>query len=223
MPKPHNRRRSASFRWATWLLFPLGLGLLGYVGYVELDAKIFQMYESRKLDQEIKAARSTPAPVAAPPPPTSSTTAPHIIPASLPSDDTAQPGTATGEVLGRIEIPRVTLSVIVMEGTQGRTLRRGAGHIDGTAAPGLPGNVGIAGHRDTFFRPLREVRKGDQITLTTIAATYTYTVESISIVDPNDVSVLEDSGGSLLTLVTCFPFDFVGPAPKRFIVRAHRD
>lgn len=217
MPQPKIRKRRPT-HWATWCLFVLATGLLGYVGYTELDAKIFQMYESHKLDQEVKAARAVSAAPAPDPPP-------HLalfIPASLPSDETAQPGTATGEVVGRIEIPRVNLSVMVMEGTQGKTLRRGAGHISGTALPGQMGNVGIAGHRDTFFRPLREVRKGDQITLTTIAATYTYTVDSISIVDPSNVGVLEDSGGSLLTLVTCFPFDFVGPAPKRFIVRAHR-
>jgi sortase A len=153
---------------------------------------------------------SEPTPSAAPSP---------IARVSLPNDETSQPGTATGEVVGRIDIARVNLSVIILEGTQGKTLRRGAGHIGGTAGLGQTGNVGIAGHRDTFFRPLREVRRDDLIKLTTIAATYSYKVDSISIVDPDNVGVLEDSGGSLLTLVTCFPFDFVGPAPKRFIVR----
>jgi sortase A len=222
MAKAQLRTKRRSTAWASWSLFALAFGLLGYVAYVELDAKIFQLYESRKLDQEIKAARAAPAtiPVLDPTPPS---TAASDVPVSLPSDDTSQPGKASGEIIGRIEIPKVSLSVIIMEGTQGKTLRRGAGHIIGTALPGQTGNVGIAGHRDSFFRPLREVRKGDEVTLTTVAATYTYKVDSISVVDPSNVSVLEDSGGSILTLVTCFPFDFVGSAPQRFIVRAHRE
>src|SRR4051812_26864923 len=102
MPKPRSRKNSASLKWATWFLFPLGLGLLGYVGYTQLDAKIFQMYESRKLDREVKAARIAtsvpavdPSPIAFPA---------FSIPVSLPSDDASQPGMATGEVVGRIEI-----------------------------------------------------------------------------------------------------------------------
>ena len=111
---------------------------------------------------------------------------------------------------------------MVVEGTTTSTLRRAAGHIASTGMPGLPGNVGIAAHRDTFFRPLRNIRKDDIITLTTVGAEYRYRVVSMKVVDPGDVSVLNPSDDEILTLVTCYPFYFVGSAPERFVVRAER-
>jgi sortase A len=123
-----------------------------------------------------------------------------------------------GEILGRIEIPRVHLSAMILEGADSNTLRFGAGHIQGTALPGAKGNVAIAAHRDTFFRPLREVRPNDTILLTTVAGVYRYRVEGTEIVNPTDVQVLKRTRGSQLTLVTCYPFYYVGAAPKRFIV-----
>ena len=121
-----------------------------------------------------------------------------------------------------MEIPRLDMSVIVAEGTSEATLRRAGGHIQGTSLPGRPGNVGIAGHRDRLFRPLRNIRQDDVITLTTLEGEYRYRVESIRIVSPSDVAVLNSDGHEILTLVTCYPFYFVGPAPDRFIVRARR-
>ena len=117
---------------------------------------------------------------------------------------------------------RLGVSVIVMEGTDARTLRRAAGHINGTALPGQDGNVGIAAHRDTFFRPLRDIRKDDVITITTSRGDYRYRVVSTQIVGPDDVSVLNSDGSDVLTLVTCYPFNFIGAAPSRFIVRAEQ-
>jgi sortase A len=125
-------------------------------------------------------------------------------------------------LIGRIEIPRLGLSVIVVEGVDRRILRRSVGHIPGTALPGQPGNVGISGHRDTFFRPLRNIRRDDIITLTTLLGDYRYRVLSTKIVSPSDVEVLDAGENEILTLVTCYPFYFVGPAPDRFIVRAER-
>lgn len=132
------------------------------------------------------------------------------------------PSAASGGMIGRVDILRLDLSVIVMEGTSSKTLRRAAGHIAGTALPGQPGNVGISGHRDTFFRPLRNVQPNDTITLTTIGGEYRYRVVSTKVVGPDDVSVLDPGATETLTLVTCYPFYFVGPAPSRFIVRAER-
>jgi sortase A len=132
------------------------------------------------------------------------------------------PLAAAPGLIGRMEIPRLALSVIVMEGTSSRTLRRAAGHVAGTALPGQRGNVGISGHRDTFFRPLRNIERDDVITITTAMGEYRYRVISTVIVGPDDVSVLDASDNETLTLVTCYPFYFVGPAPKRFIVRAER-
>lgn len=112
--------------------------------------------------------------------------------------------------------------MVVIEGTGSTTLRRAVGHFPGTALPGHRGNIGISGHRDTFFRPLRNIRKGDLITLTTLGGGYRYRVVSTKIVLPSDVSVLDSDGREILTLVTCHPFYFVGAAPDRFIVRAER-
>jgi sortase A len=128
----------------------------------------------------------------------------------------------TDGLMGRIEIPRLGISVIVIEGTSKSILGQAAGHIAGTVSPGQPGNIGISAHRDTFFRPLRKIRQNDTITLTTFAGEFRYRVVSTRVVSPFDVRVLTSSSEQILTLVTCYPFYFVGPAPNRFIVRAAR-
>ena len=127
-----------------------------------------------------------------------------------------------GDIIGRIEIPRIHVSVIVLEGSDSRILRVAAGHVPGTALPGTIGNVGIAAHRDTFFRPVREIRSNDMITLTTSHGVFRYRVDGTEIVDPNDVQVLHRTEDAELTLVTCYPFYYVGSAPKRFIVHARQ-
>jgi sortase A len=124
------------------------------------------------------------------------------------------------EIVGRLEIPRLKMSAMVREGANERTLSSAVGHIPGTAFPGAAGNVALAGHRDTFFRGLRNIREDDLIDFQTEQGAYSYRVESTSIVGPRDVSVLKASAGNTLTLVTCYPFYYVGSAPKRFIVRA---
>ena len=124
--------------------------------------------------------------------------------------------------MARIEIPRLDVSAIVLEGVDKKTLRRGVGRIPETALPGDGGNVGLAAHRDSFFRGLKDIRKNDIVTLKTLDNTYYYRVEWTEIVLPKDTYVLEDSGVPELTLVTCYPFYYVGSAPKRFIVRANR-
>ena len=129
---------------------------------------------------------------------------------------------ALGSVLGRLEIGRIGIAAMIVEGTNGRTLRRAVGHVPGTALPGERGNIAITGHRDTFFRALRNIREGDEVTLTTLNGAYHYRIDSMKVVGAEDTEVLNHSDESILTLVTCYPFYFVGPAPKRFIVRAHR-
>jgi sortase A len=119
-----------------------------------------------------------------------------------------------GSPLGRIEISRIGLGAMIMEGVDDSTLRRAVGHIPGTPLPGQLGNVAIAGHRDTFFRALRNVRKDDEITMATLNGSYRYRVDSITLVEPEDTQVLEDSDDAILTLVTCYPFDFVGSAQE---------
>jgi sortase A len=128
------------------------------------------------------------------------------------------------DLIGRVEVPRLGLSAIVREGVDDSVLRTSVGHMPSTALPGAPGNVAIAAHRDTLFRKLRGVHKDDQISFQTAdGRTIDYIVDSTKIVKPTDVSVLNsEPGQQSLTLITCYPFDYIGSAPERFIVRARR-
>ena len=123
-------------------------------------------------------------------------------------------------MIGRIEVPRLNLSALAREGVDVRTLRGSVGHVPGTALPGEPGNAAFAAHRDTFFRPLAGIRKGDTVLVTTPDGVHRYRVYATRIVAPTEISVLRAGHQSQLTLVTCYPFDFVGSAPQRFIVQA---
>jgi sortase A len=185
----------SALRWGQWALAAAAALMLGYCGLVLADGWLFQQRERRQLEQ---ASRISP-------------------PAS-----NHPPTVAAGALVGRIEIPRLGLSVIVAEGVDALTLRRAVGHIPGSAMPGQPGNVGLAGHRDTYFRPLRNIRRDDVISLTTPLGEYRYRVVSTRIVSPSGVAVLDPSVSEVLTLVTCYPFYYIGPAPGRFIVRAER-
>lgn len=127
---------------------------------------------------------------------------------------------ARGTPLAQLQVPRIGLSAVVLEGDDDRTLRLGPGHIAGTAMPGEEGNIAIAGHRDTFFRPLRNIRRGDEIVLVVGQGRFQYRVSSLRVVTPDDLGVLAPTGHSSLTLVTCYPFSMFGHAPERFIVRA---
>jgi LPXTG-site transpeptidase (sortase) family protein len=204
MALPSTLKNRPWLRLVCGLLLTFGIAALGYVSYSLLDAKLFQAYQNREFDRAMRNSR--------PPDALTSISVPdarHHLPVE------------PGSTLGRIEISRLGVSVLVLEGTSGRTLRRGIGHIDGTSFPGDDGSIGLAGHRDTFFRELRNVRTGDEITLATLVGSRTYRVDAIRVVEPSAVDVLNETGESVLTLVTCYPFDFVGPAPKRLIVRAH--
>ncbi len=127
-----------------------------------------------------------------------------------------------GDVIGELEIPRLHLSVIVFEGDDDGILRLGAGHIPDTALPPGSGNVGIAAHRDTYFRPLRLIRVNDVIEMKTPGGESRYAVTETKIVQPSDIGVLARTPGRNLTLVTCYPFYFIGSAPERFIVHARK-
>ncbi len=194
-------------RWTQSALFAVGASMLAYCGFVLMDSWIFQRVESVRLERLLTDPRD--AKVAAR----------QDVPAPVPI---TPPRAAIDGLIGRIEIPRLGLTAMVIEGTSKTTLRRAVGHIPGTALPGQPGNVGISGHRDTFFRPLRNIEQNDIISLTTLLGEYRYRVVSTKIVGPNDVAVLKPNGNEILTLVTCHPFYFVGAAPNRFVVRAVR-
>jgi len=180
------------------LVFAGALALLSW-GFLCLQQLWFEKTASYLLEQRLRSSSS-------------------VIGRRKPKHNPGMVATKPGEVIGRIEIPRIHLSALILEGADSNTLRLGAGHVQGTALPGTRGNVAIAAHRDTFFRPLREVRPNDTILLTTVAGVYRYRVEATEIVDPTDVHVLRRTRDSQLTLVTCYPFYYVGSAPKRFIV-----
>lgn len=199
---PYSIRTHRFLRWSRNAFLVAGVLLLGYSGFVLLDMKLYQAHQASRFEQELESARS---PIAR----TGGARNLSVAPAS-------------GGALGKIEIVRIGLSAMIMEGTDGRTLRQAVGHIRGTPLPGQQGNIAIAGHRDTFFRPLRNVEKDDEITLTTLDGSSRYLVDFTKVVAPEDTQVLGNSGNATLTLVTCYPFYFVGPAPRRFIVRAHR-
>jgi len=135
-------------------------------------------------------------------------------------DAAAAPALVDGVSIGEIQIPRLGLAAMVVQGDSAAILQRAVGHLADTALPGEPGNVVLAGHRDTFFRPLKRVRTGDAITLKTRNGDFEYLVESTAVVRPSDLQVIQPTNGRTLTLITCFPFSYVGPAPDRFIVRA---
>ncbi|HLK65709.1 MAG TPA: class D sortase [Bryobacteraceae bacterium] len=195
-------------KWTQRMLVALAVSALGYCGFVLVDGWTFQNRESRRLEQLLNARKLE----------TSSAATPAVFPVStkIPAQ------IAEGGLIGRITIPRLAMSLMVMEGTNGSVLRRAVGHIAGTALPGQPGNVGIAAHRDTLFRPLRNIRENDLVSLTTPAGEYRYRVVSTAVVSPTDVGVLEPGANQNLILVTCYPFNFIGSAPRRFIVRAER-
>ncbi len=139
----------------------------------------------------------------------------------LPAENVASVAPKTEDVIGRIEIPALALSAPITANYDGSSLRRGVGHIPGTAVPGGLGTVGLAGHRDSFFRPLRRIAAKMEVRLIDKTGTYHYVVDSTEIVSPGKVEVLNIAARPELTLITCFPFDYVGAAPERFIVHAH--
>jgi sortase A len=194
-------------KWAQRALNACAFLLLGYCAFALVDSWIFQRRESRNLDRQLseqRAARESPPQVR-----------------SSASSEGA-PVVATDGLIGRLEIPRLLLSMVVVEGIDKTTLRRAVGHIPGTALPGERGNVGLAGHRDTFFRSLKDVRIKDEIRFSTLKGGFKYEVESLRVVQPDNVGVLAPSGENVLTMVTCYPFYYVGPAPLRWIVRARQ-
>jgi sortase A len=196
------KHRSA--RRAAPVLLAFGVVALGFAASAIIDARVYQSSERKRFERERQnaavsavAGATTRAAVAAP----------------VPTD---------GVSIGEIQIPRLGLRAMIAQGESAPILRRSVGHLSDTALPGEVGNVVLAGHRDTFFRPLSGVRAGDSITLKTRDGEFEYLVESTSVVAPSAVEVLEPTGGRTLTLITCYPFSYIGAAPNRFIVRARQ-
>ena len=185
-------RRAEQCLWIT------AVGLLSCWTGLFLEARIYQAYRGREFDRAIQAGRAT----------------------TTPAPPRERAPFQTGDVVGRLEIPSLEMSAIILEGSDARTLRLGVGRVPGSAYPGQAGNIVLGGHRDTFFRPLRQIRPGAAVQLVTLHGTYRYIVRWTAVVSPDDTAVLKETAEPSLTLVTCYPFHFVGPAPERFVVRA---
>jgi sortase A len=208
-------------RWVERLLFLVGIVCLGVWVYAFVDTRLTQRREEQRLDEVLRQRSSHSARKPVP----SATPAAETDALDTFQEDEAFASEADleeGALIGRIKIPRVGVSAIVLHGVGNKTLRRGVGHIPGTPLPAHGGNLGLAGHRDSFFRALKDIRQNDTIELTTLEGTFEYQVEWTKIVLPTETGVLEDGGAPSLTLVTCYPFYYVGSAPKRFIVHARR-
>jgi sortase A len=196
-PHATARPRRPRLLWLERLLLAVAFVCFGYYTYVSAEAYLYQAYENRELDRILASA-----------------------PARSPAPASAIPRPAPGEMIGRVEIPRLGVSVVVRAGSDARTLQLAVGHVAGTALPGERGNMGLAGHRDTFFRRLQDIEADDEIRVVTPRGTFSYRVERTVIVEPTDVWVLDPTTTPTLTLVTCYPFTYIGSAPQRFIVRA---
>jgi len=189
-PSRLRRRAHQFFLW-------LGAAALAYAAGTVVYAGVYQRYQSWKFEREVAVIAVTPP---------------------APVDQVID--LREGDVVGRLEVPRIGMSLMVFQGIGERILTIGAGHVPSTSLPGADGNIAIAAHRDTFFRKLEGIRAGDAIRVSTVRQTYEFIVDSTEIVDPDDVQVMESRGRSELTLITCYPFYFVGAAPRRFIVHA---
>jgi len=211
-------RLALLLRWARFFFLVVGVLALSYCAFVLIDRWAFQTYQNWRFERALKDAQTS---ADANPQPAASRLTAQVEADRARAKSFGIDG-LVGSPLGRIEISSIGLAAMIMEGTDGRTLRHAVGHIPGTPLPGQQGNVALAGHRDTFFRGMRNIHKDDEITLTTLYGYYRYRVDSTQVVEPRDTQVLAATADDFLTLVTCYPFYFVGPAPKRFIVRAHR-
>jgi sortase A len=196
-------RRATVLRSAERLFVIAGIVALSWCALLLADARISQWQARRSLDVTSLAASVGP---------------PHDA-SAISSPRPRAPIVHNGSVIGELSIPRVALDAIVLHGSDTQTLRRGPGHLENTALPGRAGNVVIAGHRDSFFRRLRDVTPGDDVFIDTSEGHFQYRVTSTHVVSAHDMSVLDQTGDATLTLITCYPFWVLGPAPDRFIVR----
>jgi sortase A len=192
------------------VLFVIGCTFLGWAVSATVSRMVYQRDQARAFSRMERVATSQPGS--------------HAGSGADASSDASAAAIAVEDVdpllLGRIEIPRLGVAAIVREGDDDATLAVAVGHVPGTARPGESGNVVLAGHRDTFFRALRGIRRRDAIRISTPRRQDDYVVDWTEVVGPKETRVLESSQEGRLTLVTCYPFSFVGRAPKRFVVRA---
>lgn len=200
-------------------LLGAGVVLLGFWGVMSVHRTVGEKADLSRFAEAREAARTAPAPAAGAARPTAAVDKSLWSPERIRAYEESL-RKEFGAPLGILSIPKIGLEVPLLDGTDDLTLNRAVGRIEETARPGEAGNLGIAGHRDGFFRGLKDVAVGDEIRLETLTRDYLYLIESIRIVSPEDVHVLDATSNPVLTLVSCYPFYFVGSAPRRYIVRA---
>jgi sortase A len=197
-----------AYRWLDRALIAFGIACLIVYAVFTAQAALYQRQAKAEIDRMIAARRlSEGAAVGRP--------LPDVVLPSVPI--------APGDIIGRVDVPRLNLSAVVAEGDDESTLRKAVGHLSDTPLPWQQGNVAFAAHRDTLFRPLRNIRINDEVRVVTAHGEFLYRVRHTQIVDPEDVRVLAPTPKPSLTLITCYPFYFVGNAPQRFVVQAERD
>jgi sortase A len=194
-PAPPTRPPGKGRIWLERFLLIAGIAGLAVWAYFSWGTQLWRNWQDRKFDEAVAKREEAPKPA-------------------------PQPKPQEGSVVGRLSIPRLHIRSVVREGANDGVLSASLGHIPGTALPGESGNVGVAGHRDTLFRGLKNISRDDRIQLQTVDKRYDYQVESTRVVQPQDVEVLNPGKDSELTLVTCYPFYYIGSAPERFIVKA---
>jgi sortase A len=209
-------RRKGQHHWSPsqYVFLVLAIVCIGLYGYAYLERVLYQTYESWSFDRATHRTASAAG--------SNQEIAPVGSIISEFQESTPAESPFSTSIIGRLSVPRLHLSAMVREGIDRNTLQLAVGHIPWTALPGQAGNVGVAGHRDTFFRGLKDLRTTDEIQFSTPRGNFRYQVESLVVVEPDNVEVLAASGANALTLVTCYPFSYIGNAPKRFIVRARQ-
>ena len=190
--------------WAARLLILAGVLALVWAGYSFLASRRAQLEYSKALEAERRADAARTTTPAEPPRP--------VLPLTMP----------LGEPIGTLVVPRLGLSAVVAEGDDKPVLDNAAGHLPDTALPWNDGNAAVAAHRDGLFRPLKNIKVGDTLRFETVHGDFEYRVTERYVVDPDDIWVLNPTLGPTLTLISCYPFNFIGNAPRRFIVKAER-
>jgi sortase A len=194
-------RTEGVVRWIERCLVIIGITCLIWAGATSLSAIVYQVEQSVSLERRDHSLDRSEA--------------------DRPAHGVETPVEASTPI-GRLEIPRIGLSVVVAEGDDENTLKVAVGHLPDTPLPWQEGSSALAGHRDTFFRPLRRIQAGDEIRFATRQGTFRYRVMRHIVVEPDELWVLDASPAAALTLITCYPFDYIGPAPRRFVVHAER-
>lgn len=209
-------------RRASSALITLGCAGLAIYLWSDLDARLYQESQSLQESQRLEFAAEAAVPDGTTPEMIRDPLKLRVLDKGVEPSSPRLPWTRDPRLIGRLEIPRLRLSVLIREGLDTQTLRRAVGHVPRTAMPGAPGNFVVAGHRDTFFRKLRLVQRGDEIRVTTSIRGFRYQVEELLVVAPDAVDAIQATPHPSCTLITCFPFDVIGSAPKRMLVRARQ-